>query len=188
MKYLVTGNAGFVGFHTAKALLERGEDVVGFDCVNAYYDVGIKEARLKILDEVAKTSKGSYTFYRENLADKTALDNCFKTEKFDRVINLAAQAGVRHSLTHPEDYVESNIIAFTNLLEACRHNEVGHLVYASTSSVYGANTDMSFSEQVRVHRLLPFYAASKRATYFMAHASHHLFRHPTTVCSVFTIS
>src|SRR5262249_36432481 len=140
MKILVTGNAGFIGFHTAKALLKRGDDVVGFDCVNNYYDVKLKETRLVLLEEEAKKSKGKYHFIRANLADKAVLNRCFEEHRFDRVIHLAAQAGVRHSLSHPEDYVESNIVGFTNMLEACRRHKTPHLTYASTSSVYGANT------------------------------------------------
>ena len=122
MKYLVTGNAGFIGFHTAKTLLERGHSVVGFDSVNDYYDPQLKEDRLKILDDL----EGDYHFYRANLADKSAVDECFKNHQFDRVIHLAAQAGVRHSMEHPEDYVESNLIAFTNILEACRYAKTPH--------------------------------------------------------------
>ena len=185
MKILVTGNAGFIGFHTAKKLLERGDEVGGFDCVNDYYDVGLKEARLKLLQE--KGPKDKYHFVRANLADKAALNHCFDEHRFDRVIHLAAQAGVRHSLSHPEDYVESNIIGFTHMLEACRHHRTPHLTYASTSSVYGANTNMPFSEHHGVNHPLQFYAATKRANELMAHAYSNLFALPTTGLRFFTV-
>ncbi len=187
MKILVTGNAGFIGFHTTMKLLARGDDVVGFDCVNDYYDVNLKETRLKLQEEAAKTSKGSYHFVRANLADKAALNKCFDEHQFDRVIHLAAQAGVRHSLEHPEDYVESNIVGFTNMLEACRYHHTPHLTYASTSSVYGANTNMPFSEHHGVDHPLQFYAATKRANELMAHAYSHLFKLPTTGLRFFTV-
>jgi UDP-glucuronate 4-epimerase len=187
MKILVTGSAGFIGFHTSLALLARGDDVVGFDCVNAYYDPRIKEARLVELEKAAAESRGSFTFIRANLADRAAVDACFSAHRFDRVIHLAAQAGVRHSITNPEDYVESNIIAFTNMLEACRYNSIPHLTYASTSSVYGANTRMPFSEHRGVDHPLQFYAATKRANELMAHAYSHLFRLPTTGLRFFTV-
>ena len=187
MKILVTGNAGFIGFHTAKALLKRGDDVVGFDSVNDYYDVNLKETRLSLLAEEAKISKGSYHFVRANLADKEALNRCFEEHAFDRVIHLAAQAGVRHSLSHPEDYVESNIVGFTNMLEACRYHKTPHLTYASTSSVYGANTNMPFSEHHGVNHPLQFYAATKRANELMAHAYSNLFALPTTGLRFFTV-
>lgn len=187
MKILVTGAAGFIGFHTAKRLLARGDDVVGFDVVNDYYDPAIKEARLAILDELAKSSAGSWTFIRADLADQTAVNTAFAAHGFDRVIHLAAQAGVRHSLTHPHDYVQSNIVAFTNMLEACRHSKTPHLTYASTSSVYGANTTMPFSEHAGADHPLQFYAATKRANELMAHAYSHLFRLPTTGLRFFTV-
>ena len=187
MKILVTGNAGFIGFHTAKALLKRGDDVIGFDCVNDYYDVTLKEKRLALLQEQAEKSAGSYHFVRANLADKAALTRCFDEHSFDRVIHLAAQAGVRHSLSHPEDYVESNLIGFTHMLEACRHHKTPHLTYASTSSVYGANTNMPFSEHHGVDHPLQFYAATKRANELMAHAYSNLFALPTTGLRFFTV-
>lgn len=187
MKILVTGSAGFIGFHTVKALLERGDSVVGFDVVNDYYDPGVKEARLKMLDETARRTGAEYAFIRANLADRAAVEKCFADHRFDRVIHLAAQAGVRYSLENPHAYVESNIIAFTNILEACRYAEVGHLTYASTSSVYGANTDMPFSEAKGVNHPLQFYAATKRANELMAHSYSHLFRLPTTGLRFFTV-
>lgn len=187
MKVLVTGNAGFIGFHTARRLLERGDEVVGFDSVNDYYDPTLKEARLGILAETARQTASTYTFIRANLADRAAVEACFSEHKFDRVINLAAQAGVRYSLENPHAYVESNIIAFTNLLEACRHTSVGHLTYASTSSVYGANTTMPFREDAPADHPLQFYAATKRANELMAHSYSHLFSLPTTGLRFFTV-
>lgn len=187
MKILVTGNAGFIGFHTVKQLLERGDQVVGFDSVNDYYDVSIKEARLKILEDTAAKTGSAYTFIRGNLADQALVNQCFKEHQFDRVIHLAAQAGVRYSLENPHSYVESNIIAFTNLLEACRYAKTPHLTYASTSSVYGANTKMPFSEHEGVNHPLQFYAATKKANEMMAHSYSHLFQLPTTGLRFFTV-
>jgi UDP-glucuronate 4-epimerase len=183
MKVLVTGNAGFVGFHTAKRLLERGDSVVGFDVVNDYYDPGLKEARLAFLEKLG----GDYTFIRANLADREAVNACFSSNRFDRVIHLAAQAGVRYSIENPFAYVESNIVGFTSVLEACRHAGVAHFTYASTSSVYGANTSMPFSEHDSVDHPLQFYAATKRANELMAHSYSHLFRLPTTGLRFFTV-
>ncbi len=185
MKILVTGNAGFIGFHTARALLKRGDTVVGFDSVNSYYDVKLKEARLALLAQEAPS--GNYHFVCGNLADKHAVTRCFSEHRFDRVIHLAAQAGVRHSITHPEDYVESNLIGFTHMLEACRHHNVAHLTYASSSSVYGANTRMPFSEHHGVDHPMHMYAATKRANELMAHAYSHLFALPTTGLRFFTV-
>lgn len=189
MKILVTGNAGFIGFHLARRLIERGDQVVGIDVVNDYYDVTIKERRLELLAEAAAATghEGSYTFVRGNLADQSVLGETFGQHKFDRVIHLAAQAGVRYSLINPHAYVESNIIAFANVLEACRHNGVPHLTYASTSSVYGANTAMPFSEHNGVDHPLQFYAATKRANELMAHSYSHLFGLPTTGLRFFTV-
>ena len=161
MKILVTGNAGFIGFHVARRLLERGDTVIGLDVVNDYYDPELKEARLRLLDETARKTNSGYAFIRANLADKQAVDAVFSEYRPDRVINLAAQAGVRHSLTHPDDYVEANIVGFTNILEACRHNGVEHLTYASTSSVYGANTTMPFSEHAGVDQVKGLFSARR---------------------------
>ena len=187
MKVLVTGNAGFIGFHVAKKLMERGDAVVGFDNVNDYYDPTLKEARLRILEETAKRAGPDYHFIRANLADKAAVNACFAEHDFTRVIHLAAQAGVRYSLENPQSYVESNIVGFTNILEACRYATVPHLTYASTSSVYGANTKMPFSEHQGVDHPLQFYAATKRANELMAHAYSHLFHLPTTGLRFFTV-
>ena len=183
MRILVTGAAGFIGFHVARKLLARGDSVVGFDVVNDYYDPAIKEARLKVLGG----TNGDFSFVRANLADRDAVTRVFAEHRFDRVIHLAAQAGVRYSLENPHAYVESNLIGFTNILEGCRHAEVAHLTYASTSSVYGANTKLPFSEHDGVDHPLQFYAATKRANELMAHSYSHLFRLPTTGLRFFTV-
>ena len=187
MKVLVTGNAGFIGFHTARRLLERGDSVVGFDSVNDYYDPTLKEARLKELEKTAADTGSEYSFIRANLADRAAVEACFQEHAFDRVIHLAAQAGVRYSIENPHSYVESNLIAFTNILEACRHAQTPHLTYASTSSVYGANTKMPFSESDSASHPLQFYAATKRANELMAHSYSHLYGLPTTGLRFFTV-
>ena len=187
MKVLVTGSAGFIGFHTARRLLERGDAVVGFDSVNDYYDPALKQARLRELETSAAQTGSSYGFVRANLADGQAVRACFEQAGFDRVIHLAAQAGVRYSLIDPQAYVESNLIGFTNILEACRHAAIPHLTYASTSSVYGANTKMPFSEHHGVDHPLQFYAATKRANELMAHAYSNLFGLPTTGLRFFTV-
>ncbi|HEY8567783.1 NAD-dependent epimerase [Microbulbifer sp.] len=187
MKYLITGNAGFIGFHVAKTLMARGDAVVGLDNVNDYYDTALKEDRLRALDSAAQQYGVEYEFVRANIADRAALDRCFEKHHFDRVIHLAAQAGVRHSIDHPEDYVESNLVGFSNLLETCRHAATPHLTYASTSSVYGGNTSMPFSEDHGVDHPLQFYAATKRANELMAHSYSHLFRLPTTGLRFFTV-
>jgi UDP-glucuronate 4-epimerase len=187
MKVLVTGNAGFIGFHVAKSLLQRGDEVVGFDVVNSYYDPTLKEARLSELEKTAHDAKGVYRFIRADLADRVQVEACFADHRFDRVIHLAAQAGVQHSVNNPHDYVQSNLVAFTNILEACRHSRTPHLTYASTSSVYGANTTMPFSEHHGVNHPLQFYAATKRANELMAHAYSHMFGLPTTGLRFFTV-
>jgi UDP-glucuronate 4-epimerase len=187
MKILVTGNAGFIGSHVATKLLERGDSVVGFDNVNTYYDPTLKEVRLSRQEQSANRLGVEYQFIRANLADHAAVDAAFAAHKFDRVIHLAAQAGVRHSIENPRAYVESNLIAFTNVLEACRHHAVAHLTYASTSSAYGANTAMPFTEHRPADHPLQFYAATKRANELMAHSYSHLFRLPTTGLRFFTV-
>ncbi len=187
MKVLVTGNAGFIGFHTVQRLLERGDDVVGIDNVNDYYDTSLKEARLKELEKIAAQSDGQYEFVRGDLANQNIVNDCFKIHSFDRVIHLAAQAGVRYSLENPHSYVQSNIVAFTNIIEACRYAATPHLTYASTSSVYGANTKMPFSEHDSANHPLQFYAATKKANEMMAHSYSHLFGLPTTGLRFFTV-
>jgi UDP-glucuronate 4-epimerase len=186
MKVLVTGDAGFIGFHTARRLLERGDSVVGFDVLSDYYDPGLKRARIEQLERTARRT-ASYTPTIANLADARAVQACFTAHPFDRVIHLAAQAGVRYSLENPQAYVESNIVGFTNVLEACRHHRIPHLTYASTSSVYGANTRMPFSEHDSANHPLQFYAATKRANELMAHSYSHLFGLPTTGLRFFTV-
>ncbi|AQQ66667.1 capsular biosynthesis protein CpsI [Microbulbifer agarilyticus] len=187
MKYLITGNAGFIGFHVARTLMARGDEVVGIDNVNDYYETSLKEARLRKLESTAQQHGVAYQFVRANIADRAALDRCFAEHEFDRVIHLAAQAGVRHSIEHPESYVESNLVGFSNLLEVCRQAKAPHLSYASTSSVYGGNTTMPFSEDHGVDHPLQFYAATKRANELMAHSYSHLFRLPTTGLRFFTV-
>jgi len=187
MKILVTGNAGFIGSHVVQFLLKRGDSVVGIDSVNDYYDINLKEARLQLQKETAIKLNGNYIFIKGNIADSKFVNDCFFKFKFNRVINLAAQAGVRYSLENPLAYVESNILGFTNILEACRYNEIEHLVYASTSSVYGANTKLPFSENDIADHPLQFYAATKRANELMAHSYSHLFKLPTTGLRFFTV-
>ncbi|MGQ8974969.1 NAD-dependent epimerase [Acinetobacter schindleri] len=187
MKILVTGAAGFIGFHVSKKLLERGDDVVGFDNMNDYYDPALKQARVDLLTQTAEQQSRQFDFYHANLADKAAVDKCFQEHQFDRVIHLAAQAGVRYSLENPMSYVESNIVGFTNIIEACRSAKTPHLTYASTSSVYGANTTMPFSEKHGVDHPIQFYAATKRANELIAHSYSHLFKLPTTGLRFFTV-
>ena len=187
MKVLVTGAAGFIGFHVSKKLLDRGDDVVGIDNFNDYYDPALKEARAELLQQTAQNNIGQFTLVRGNIADKSIIDECFKQHTFDRVIHLAAQAGVRYSLENPMSYVESNIVGFTNIIEACRYANTPHLTYASTSSVYGANTIMPFSEKHGVDHPIQFYAATKRANELMAHSYSHLFQLPTTGLRFFTV-
>ncbi|MAT14993.1 MAG: capsular biosynthesis protein CpsI [Planctomyces sp.] len=181
-KYLVTGAAGFIGSHVSMRLLERGDHVVGLDNLNDYYDVQLKENRLgRISDDP------NFTIARINLEDRDAIARLFAEHQFDVVINLAAQAGVRYSLENPHAYVDSNIVGFVNILEGCRHNGVKHLVYASSSSVYGANTLMPFSVHHNVDHPLSLYAASKKANELMAHTYSHLYDLPTTGLRFFTV-
>lgn len=187
MRILVTGHAGFIGFHTAKYLLKRGDQVVGLDVVNDYYDPKLKEARLDLLYRTAEELGAEYTSIRADVADQGAVDEAFARHKFDRVIHLAAQAGVRHSLEAPRDYTHSNIDGTLNILEACRQNDTAHLTYASTSSVYGTNATMPFSEGHGVDHPLAIYAATKRATELMAHSYSHLYGLPTTGLRFFTV-
>jgi len=182
VKLLVTGAAGFIGFHTAKLLLEKGHEVVGLDNLNAYYDTNLKAARLKIL-EPAK----NFRFARIDITDRNAMQELFAHEKFQRVVHLAAQAGVRYSIQNPHVYVHSNIAGFLEVIEGCRANAVEHLVYASTSSVYGANTRLPFSEQQCVDHPLTLYAATKKANELMAHSYSSLYGLPTTGLRFFTV-
>jgi UDP-glucuronate 4-epimerase len=188
VRVLVTGAAGFIGFHVARALLARGDAVVGFDSVNDYYDPALKEARLAELERAAAAAGAEYAFRRADLADRAAVEAAFaEAGPFDRVIHLAAQAGVRYSLENPLAYVSANVVGFAHILEACRHAGVPHLAYASTSSVYGANTTMPFAEGMGVGHPLQLYAATKRANELMAHAYSHLYRLPTTGLRFFTV-
>jgi UDP-glucuronate 4-epimerase len=187
VKVLVTGSAGFIGFHVARRLIERGDSVVGFDVVNDYYDPALKHARLDVLAELGRRQGGDYRFIQADLADAAAVDAAFAGQDFDRVIHLAAQAGVRYSMENPQAYVSSNLVGFTNILEACRHHGAAHLTYASTSSVYGANGKMPFCEHDGADHPLQFYAATKRANELMAHSYSHLFSLPTTGLRFFTV-
>ncbi|MFN0316011.1 MAG: NAD-dependent epimerase [Burkholderiales bacterium] len=182
MRVLVTGCAGFIGMHLARRLLDDGMNVVGVDNINDYYDPSLKLARLGQLP----TTK-AFEFHRFDLADRGAVDALFSTASFDRVIHLAAQAGVRYSLTHPHAYIHSNIVAFTNLLEACRAHPPGHLVYASSSSVYGGNQKLPFSVADRTDHPISLYAATKKANELMAHTYSHLYGIPTTGLRFFTV-
>ena len=182
MKILVTGAAGFIGMHTALRLLERGDTVVGIDNLNDYYDPQLKLDRLEQLKPYA-----GFSFEKMDLADRPNIEALFAREKFDRVVHLAAQAGVRYSITNPHAYGESNLIGFLNILEACRHNQIQHLVYASSSSVYGGNTKMPFSESDSVDHPVSLYAATKKANELMAHTYSHLYRLPTTGLRFFTV-
>ncbi|RED45334.1 UDP-glucuronate 4-epimerase [Winogradskyella eximia] len=197
MKVLVTGAAGFIGFYVSKVLLSKGHVVVGLDNINDYYDVNLKFDRLNELgidkteaskfNSLCKSKSEDFTFIRMNLEDRQALPELFKTEKFDIVCNLAAQAGVRYSLENPETYVDSNLVGFLNILECCRNNDIKHLVYASSSSVYGMNKKIPFSTDDNVDHPISLYAATKKSNELMAHTYSHLFKIPTTGLRFFTV-
>jgi len=182
MKVLVTGAAGFIGMHVAKRLLEQGAEVVGIDNLNDYYDVALKQARLEQLKPFP-----AFRFVKMDMADRAAMEQLFAAERFNRAVNLAAQPGVRYSLKNPHAYIQSNIVGFVNLLEGCRHNQVEHLVYASSSSVYGANTHMPFSVHDNVDHPVSLYAATKKSNELMAHTYSHLYGLPTTGLRFFTV-
>lgn len=182
MKILVTGAAGFIGFHVCRYLVERGDEVVGIDNLNSYYDLALKKARLDILLELEK-----FRFIRLDLADREGMEDIFAVEKFNRVVNMAAQAGVRYSLENPHSYIDSNILGFMHVLEGCRQHHVEHLVYASSSSVYGANEAMPFSVHDNVDHPLSLYAASKKSNELMAHTYSHLYGIPSTGLRFFTV-
>jgi UDP-glucuronate 4-epimerase len=181
-RVLITGAAGFIGFHLSMRLLKNGCHVTGIDNLNHYYDVKLKEARLEKL-----TSFENFSFYKMDISDKKSLEEIFNNTKYDVVVNLAAQAGVRYSIENPHAYVDSNIVGFVNLLEACRHNDVKHLVFASSSSVYGANTKMPFSVHNNVDHPVSLYAATKKANELMAHAYSHLYGMACTGLRFFTV-
>lgn len=181
-KILVTGAAGFIGSFLSKRLLDSGHTVVGFDNMNDYYDVSLKEARLDILDKYDK-----FTFVKGDLADKAVVDSLFEKNGFDIAVNLAAQAGVRYSITNPQAYINSNIIGFFNILEACRHYPVEHLVYASSSSVYGTNKKIPYSTDDKVDNPVSLYAATKKSNELMAHAYSKLYKIPSTGLRFFTV-
>lgn len=211
MKILITGTAGFIGFHLTKRLLNEGCSVVGIDNINDYYDVNLKYARLaetgiyatnetcccggqnriyapiKFEEEITSLTYPKYKFVRLNLEDKESIVNLFKRERFDYVVNLAAQAGVRYSIEKPDTYIQSNIVGFLNILEACRNNPVKHLIYASSSSVYGANAKIPFSEDDTVDNPVSLYAATKKSNELMAHTYSHLYQLPTTGLRFFTV-
>lgn len=182
MTILVTGAAGFIGMHVCQRLLARGDSVVGVDNLNDYYDVSLKQARLARL-----SARAGFSFHKLDVADRQGMADLFATVRPHRVIHLAAQAGVRYSLTHPHAYVDSNLVGFVNILEGCRHAEVGHLVYASSSSVYGGNTALPFSEHQNIDHPVSLYAATKKANELMAHTYSHLFQLPTTGLRFFTV-
>lgn len=197
MKYLVTGTAGFIGSFTAQRLLEMGEEVVGLDNINDYYDVNLKLARLKKAGiDVSRVDYGKiarssnyekYSFIKMNLEDRAGIEDLFKRESFDMVCHLAAQAGVRYSIINPHAYIDANIVGFQNILEACRNNETRHLVYASSSSVYGLNENYPFSTHDNVDHPISLYAATKKANELMAHTYSHLYGIPTTGLRFFTV-
>ncbi len=182
MNILVTGAAGFIGCHVCMALLKRGDKVTGIDNLNDYYDVTLKQSRLSLLEPYE-----GFSFVKIDIADRMAMEELFRIASFDMVVNLAAQAGVRYSLINPHSYIDSNIQGFLNILEGCRHNNVKHLVYASSSSVYGANETMPFSVHDNVDHPLSLYAASKKANELMAHTYSHLYNLPTTGLRFFTV-
>lgn len=182
MKILVTGAAGFIGFHTAKQLLDRGDTVVGLDNFNDYYDVGLKNSRAAVIDEYP-----NFKMERLDLSDRDGMETLFKDEAFDKVVHLAAQAGVRYSIENPHSYIDSNIVGTLHVLEGCRHHDVQHLVYASSSSVYGANTAMPFSVHQNVDHPLALYGATKKANELMAHCYSNLYDLPTTGLRFFTV-
>ncbi|GLR64372.1 NAD-dependent epimerase [Marinospirillum insulare] len=182
MKHLVTGAAGFIGMYTAKRLLEQGHEVVGLDNLNSYYEPELKQYRLEQLKPFA-----NFKFVKLDLADREGMAELFKTEQFERVIHLAAQAGVRYSIEAPFDYIDSNLVGMTTILEGCRHNKVQHLVYASSSSVYGMNDKIPFSEADQVDNPVSLYAATKKANELMAHSYSKLYNLPTTGLRFFTV-
>ncbi|WP_028388455.1 NAD-dependent epimerase [Legionella fairfieldensis] len=182
MRLLITGAAGFIGFHLAKFRLERGDLVIGVDNLNDYYEVSLKHARLKQLDAYP-----NFQFYEADITDASKINDIFNKHQPQRVVNLAAQAGVRYSLTHPHAYTQANIVGFTTIIEACRHHQIEHLIYASTSSVYGANNTQPYQESQGTNHPLTIYAATKKANELIAHSYSHLYQLPTTGLRFFTV-
>ena len=187
MSVLVTGAAGFIGFHLSKRLLHQGQSVVGFDNVNPYYDPALKRARIAQLEAIAARTGSAFQLIEAELEDRAAVDAAFAEHKPRKVVNLAAQAGVRYSIENPAAYIQANLVGFGHILEGCRHHGVEHLVYASSSSVYGGNTLMPFSEQHSVDHPVSLYAASKKANELMAHTYSHLYGLPATGLRFFTV-
>ncbi len=187
MTVLITGAAGFIGFHLSKRLLKEGFPVVGFDNLNDYYDPKLKIARLEDLKITSKTTGSNFVFIKGHLQDQSRINDLFQTYEPRKVVNLAAQAGVRYSLTNPSEYIQSNLVGFANLLEACRHGNIEHLVYASSSSVYGGNKNLPFSEKKSVDHPISLYAATKKSNELMAHSYSHLYNIPTTGLRFFTV-
>ena len=187
MKILVTGAAGFIGYHTSLSLLKRGDTVIGIDNLNSYYDVNLKKSRLNSIALYCEETGSNFHFEEIDLSDQDRINNLFIDHNFESVINLAAQAGVRYSLENPHSYINSNIVGFLNILEACRHNSIAHLVYASSSSVYGANGKLPFSVSDSVDHPMSLYAASKKSNELMAHSYSNLYDLPTTGLRFFTV-
>ncbi len=181
-KILVTGAAGFIGFHLSERLLDRGDEVIGIDNINDYYDINLKLDRLKLIED-----REGFTFVKLDLQDRGLMEKLFAEHRFDAVVNLAAQAGVRYSLKNPHAYIDSNLVGFANILEGCRHSNVGHLVFASSSSVYGANTKMPFSVHHNVDHPVSLYAATKKSNELMAHTYSSLYKIPCTGLRFFTV-
>tara|TARA_B100000242_G_scaffold115992_1_gene81015 strand:+ start:1336 stop:2364 length:1029 start_codon:yes stop_codon:yes gene_type:complete len=187
MTILVTGAAGFIGFHITKRLLREGFEVVGMDNLSPYYDLRLKKARLQELEDFSKKQSVKFFFFKDDLENKNFLTELFRKYKFNKVVNLAAQAGVRYSIENPSSYINSNIVGFANLLEVCRRNDIENLIYASSSSVYGGNKRLPFSEEHNVDHPVSLYAASKKANELMAHSYSHLYGIPTTGLRFFTV-
>jgi len=189
MKILITGSAGFIGFHTAQALLKQGHHVIGIDNLNDYYDITLKHDRLAYLSQFCEKHNcvDNYQFNEINIAHKPAMTSLFKAHQFDRVIHLAAQAGVRYSIENPDAYIESNLVGFANVLECCRQQQTAHLLYASSSSVYGMNSSIPFSTEDQVDYPISLYAATKKSNELLAHSYSHLYNLPTTGLRFFTV-
>ena len=187
MTIIITGSAGFIGYHLSKKLLEKNISVVGIDNINSYYDIRLKEARLQQLKNIALKKDVNFDFYKENINNKSVINYIFNKTNPEIVINLAAQAGVRYSMENPSAYIETNLVGFSNIIECCRNNPVKHFIYASSSSVYGGNTKMPFSESMCVDHPVSLYAATKRSNELIAHCYSHLYSIPSTGLRFFTV-